>query len=208
MDKFTEKMTDGLRRFAMAGVGAVSLTIEKSREIIDQLAARGEATAADGQAACEDLQQKMNEQLASFTAKLRADYEKASFDRLLAQCAALTPEQKALLIEQLTAGPEEPEAACSDETVPDCSDEPCCADETECARTDETDALCADSSCDPCRADASGSLIADDEPGTCADTPCCSEASAEDSAPGCASPGPAPDDAVPSSPDHTDADGE
>lgn len=106
MDKFTENLAGGLRRFAMAGVGAVSLTIEKSREIIDQLVSRGEATTAEGQAACEELQAKMNEQLAAFTAKLRSDYEKASFDRLLQQCAALSPEQKALLIERLTAEPE------------------------------------------------------------------------------------------------------
>lgn len=106
MDKFTENLTDGLRRFAMAGVGAVSLTIEKSKEIIDQLAARGETTAAEGQTACEDLQKKMNEQLAVFTSKLRSDYEKASFDRLLQQCDSLSTEQKALLIQRLSAQPE------------------------------------------------------------------------------------------------------
>ncbi len=109
MDKFTETLTEGLRRFAMASVGAVSLTVEKSKEIIDQLAERGEATAAEGRVACDELQKKMSAQIEAFTKKLKADYEAASFEQLMERCAALPAEQKARLIERLTA-PTEPEA--------------------------------------------------------------------------------------------------
>lgn len=134
MDKFTENLTDGLRRFAMAGVGAVSLTVEKSKEIIDQLAARGETTAAEGQTACEDLQKKMNEQLASFTLKLRSDYEKASFDRLLQQCDALSPEQKALLIQRLSVQPE----TSTNEPCENAADSACSSESASVSSEDET----------------------------------------------------------------------
>ena len=128
MDKFTENLAEGLRRFAMAGVGAVSLTIEKSKEIIDQLVARGEMTAAEGQVACDDLQKKLAEQLDAFSQKLKTDYETASFDQLLTRCAKLTPEQKARLMEVLAQEPsaecgETPETAAS-EGEPDPAEEP------------------------------------------------------------------------------------
>lgn len=140
--KFTENLTGGIRRFAMAGVGAIALTVEKSKEIIGQLAERGEATAADSSAACSDLQKKMTEQLNAFTQKLRADYENASFEQLVAKCRRLTPEQKAELIERMNEEPAEDEAAPAEEAASACcaaeeaceaacSSENCCACETE-----------------------------------------------------------------------------
>lgn len=153
MDKFTENLTEGLKRFALAGIGAISLTIDKSKEIIDQLAARGEATASDGQAACDELQKKMSEQLSAFTQKLKADYENASFEQMLARCDRLTPEQKQLLIERLTAEPEQPageepmddscgeECACGEAAAPEACTE--CATEEALPRTnaEDTDAV-------------------------------------------------------------------
>ena len=159
MDKFTENLTGGLRRFAMAGVGAVALTIEKSKEIIDRLAERGEVTAADGAAACDNLQKKMNEQLDAFTAKLRADYEQASFERLLQQCAALPPEQKAQLIERLTAEPEDPACAESEETECSCG----------CAESEETGCACSDSEQPECACESADSESAGCT-GSCADS--------------------------------------
>ena len=128
MDRFTENLAEGLRRFAMAGVGAVALTVDKSKEIIDKLAERGEASAADGRFACEDLQKKMAEQLAAFTQKLKADYEASSFEQLTARCMKLSPEQKAQLIDLLTREPE-PEDTPAEESEPipaeDTTDIPC-----------------------------------------------------------------------------------
>ena len=67
MEHFKQNLTGGLRRLAMAGVGAITLTVDKSREIIDQLASRGEVTAAEGQAACDELHKKLAEQVSAFT---------------------------------------------------------------------------------------------------------------------------------------------
>ena len=115
MDQFTRNLAVGLRRFAMAGVGAITLTVDKSREIIDQLAARGEVSAAEGQAACDDLHKKLTEQVSSFTQKLRADYENLSFEQMLARVQKLAPEQKQKLIDALTQAPEADAAAPSAE---------------------------------------------------------------------------------------------
>ena len=128
MDRFTENLAEGLRRFAMAGVGAVALTVDKSKEIIDKLAERGESSAADGRFACEDLQKKMAEQLAAFTQKLKADYEASSFEQLISRCQKLSPEQNAQLIDLLTREPE-PEDTLAEESEPipaeDTTDIPC-----------------------------------------------------------------------------------
>ncbi len=125
MDQFTESLAEGLRRFAMAGVGAVSLTIEKSKEIIDHLVERGEVTAAEGQNACEDLQKKMAAQFDAFSKKLKSDYEKASFEEMLERCDSLNDEQKARLLEKLTApsGPEQAEAAAPESVQCETSEE-------------------------------------------------------------------------------------
>ena len=105
MDKFTANLASSLRRFAMAGVGAISLTVDKSREIIDQLASRGEVSAAEGQAACDELHKRLTEQLSAFTQKLRTDYENLSFEQMLTRCEKLTPEQKLRLFEKLNEAP-------------------------------------------------------------------------------------------------------
>ena len=115
MEQFTKNLAGGLRRFAMAGVGAITLTVDKSRAIIDQLAARGEVSAAEGQAMCDDLQKKLTEQVSSFTQKLRADYENLSFEQMLARAQKLSPSQKQRLIDALAKTPEPEAAAPSDE---------------------------------------------------------------------------------------------
>lgn len=122
MEHFKQNLTGGLRRFAMAGVGAITLTVDKSREIIDQLASRGEVTAAEGQAACDELHKKLAEQVSAFTQKLRTDYENLSFEQMLARCRKLTPEQKQRLLEELTKAPEEASEEMSEETPEETSE--------------------------------------------------------------------------------------
>jgi len=120
MDKFTENLVGGIRRVAMVGVGAVAVTVDKSREIIDHLAERGEAAAAGSQTACDDLQKKMSAQIDAFSKKVRSDLENSSFESLLKKCGALTPEQKEALIAHLTAEPgpaeEQPSETIENET--------------------------------------------------------------------------------------------
>lgn len=141
MEQFAKNLAGSLRRFAMTGIGAVTLTVDKSREIINQLAARGEVSAAEGQAACDDLQKRLTEQVSAFTQKLRADYENLSFEQLLARAQKLRPEQKQRLIDSLAKTPEyetpapddesdahEPSAEMNPQAAAESAEIPLCAD--------------------------------------------------------------------------------
>lgn len=50
-----EKFTDGIRKFFLAGVGAVATTAEKSQEVLDDLVKKGELTVEQGRAMNEEL---------------------------------------------------------------------------------------------------------------------------------------------------------
>ena len=39
-----EKMSDGLKKVILAGIGAMAVTAEKSKDILDELVKRGELT--------------------------------------------------------------------------------------------------------------------------------------------------------------------
>jgi len=131
MSTFAENLAGGLRRVAMAGVGAVAVTVDKSKELFDHLAEKGETAAAETHVSCDELQQKLAGQLDAFAQKLKTDHENADFNQLLARCMKLSPEQKARLVEQLTAEPEaavaEPEAPAAETQTTVCAEaEPDC----------------------------------------------------------------------------------
>lgn len=48
-------LTEGIKKLLLAGIGAVSLTAEKAKEIIDELAKKGEITVEQGKALTEEL---------------------------------------------------------------------------------------------------------------------------------------------------------
>lgn len=131
--KFTENLAEGLRRFAMAGVGAVSVTVDKSKEIFDQLAEKGEAASAGSQETLNEMQSRLAAQLNAFAKKLKAECENASFEQLVEKCLSLPPEQKAQLIECLTAETDSD----TEETQPDAAETETKSDAEE-AESDET----------------------------------------------------------------------
>lgn len=131
--KFTENLAEGLRRFAMAGVGAVSVTVDKSKEIFDQLAEKGEAASAGSQETLNEMQSRLAAQLDAFAKKLKAECENASFEQLVEKCLSLPPEQKAQLIERLTAETDSD----TEETQPDAAETETKSDAEE-AESDET----------------------------------------------------------------------
>ncbi len=62
-----DKITDGLKTVFLAGVGAAALTVEKSQELIKDLAARGERTVEQGKALNQELKHKVDETLGDET---------------------------------------------------------------------------------------------------------------------------------------------
>lgn len=76
-------ITDGFRDAFLAGVGAVALGAEKSKELVDQLIAKGEITVEQGR----QLNEELKHQAVSATATLREE-------SIAAQMSAMTAEER------------------------------------------------------------------------------------------------------------------
>lgn len=51
-------LSDGIKKIMLAGIGAVAVTAEKSKELIDELVAKGELTVEQGKVLNEELAHK------------------------------------------------------------------------------------------------------------------------------------------------------
>ena len=60
------KLSEGLKTVFLAGVGAVAVTGEKSKQLIDDLVKRGELTVEEGKTLNQDLAKKFNERAEGF----------------------------------------------------------------------------------------------------------------------------------------------
>ena len=50
-----EKLGDGVKKVLLAGIGAVAVTAEKSRELLDEMVKKGELTVEQGKVLNEEL---------------------------------------------------------------------------------------------------------------------------------------------------------
>ncbi|MBO4297478.1 MAG: hypothetical protein J5998_01665 [Clostridia bacterium] len=128
-------LNETIRRAIMAGVGAVSLTVEKSKDIADTLVRKGEEATAGKNVSYEQLRDQVAEQVKAFTEKLSADLKKASFEELLDRVDDLTDEQRAILADRLAHPLKEDEScACGGEEACDyAKNETCEAADGACA---------------------------------------------------------------------------
>ena len=49
-----ERLTDGLKKILLAGIGTVAVTAEKSKEVLDEMVKRGELTVEQGKVLNQD----------------------------------------------------------------------------------------------------------------------------------------------------------
>ena len=56
---------EAIRRMFLAGVGAISMTGEKARELVEELVKRGEISVAQGKVLTEELQRKIRSKVKS-----------------------------------------------------------------------------------------------------------------------------------------------
>ncbi len=63
------KLSEGLKTVFLAGVGAVAITAEKSKQLVDDLVKKGELTVEEGKVINEDLAKKFNEKAEKFDEK-------------------------------------------------------------------------------------------------------------------------------------------
>lgn len=76
-------ITDGFKDVFLAGVGAVALGAEKSKELVDQLIAKGEITVEQGK----EINAELKHRAVAATADLRDE-------ALAVQMASMTPEER------------------------------------------------------------------------------------------------------------------
>jgi len=126
-----EKLGSGLKKVLLAGIGAVAVTGEKSKELLDEMVKKGELTVEQGKALKHNIKSTVKE-------KVNVKVKTSSPEELDELLDKMTPEQMALLkqrIDEMEKKQEEFEAA---ETVEDVADESVCEDAAEKAAEEET----------------------------------------------------------------------
>lgn len=130
-----EKLGSGLKKVLLAGIGAVAVTGEKSKELLDEMVKKGELTVEQGKALNEELKHNIK---STVKEKVNVKVKTSSPEELDELLDKMTPEQRALLkqrIDEMEKKQEEFEAA---ETVEDVADESVCEDAAERAAKEET----------------------------------------------------------------------
>ena len=98
-----EKLTDGLKKVVLAGIGTVAVTAEKSKEIIDEMAKRGQQTVEQGKVLNQELKHNIKETVKK---TVGGTEEIPTQEALAAMLDKMTPEQIAELKEKLAAAEE------------------------------------------------------------------------------------------------------
>ena len=130
-----DNLGDGLKKVLLAGIGAVAVTGEKSKELLDEMVKKGELTVEQGKALNEELKHNIK---STVKEKVNVKVKTSSPEELDELLDKMTPEQMALLkqrIDEMEKKQEEFEAA---ETVEDVTDESVCEDAAEKAAEEET----------------------------------------------------------------------
>ena len=130
-----EKLGSGLKKVLLAGIGAVAVTGEKSKELLDEMVKKGELTVEQGKALNEELKHNIK---STVKEKVNVKVKTSSSEELDELLDKMTPEQMALLkqrIDEMEKKQEEFEAA---EMVEDVADESICEDAAEKAAEEET----------------------------------------------------------------------
>ena len=96
------KLSDGLRTVFLAGVGAVAVTGEKAKKLVDDLVKKGELTVEEGKVLNEDITRKMGEKAENF----KPENISKSIRGILFDIDKMTQEDRDELMEKLKAANE------------------------------------------------------------------------------------------------------
>ena len=87
-------LSDGFKDIFLAGIGAMAITGEKTKDLVDQLISKGELTVDQGKQINTELKHKAEDVAAS-----------VRYDVLEARMAAMTPEERAAFVAKLPSSP-------------------------------------------------------------------------------------------------------
>ena len=95
-----EKFSDNIKKVILAGIGAVAVTAEKSKDLLDEKAEKGELTVEQGKVLSEELKHNIKKTVKETTDKKEADKTVSDSD-ISDLISRMTPEQLAALKEKL-----------------------------------------------------------------------------------------------------------
>ena len=108
-----EKLGDGVKKVLLAGIGAVAVTAEKSRELLDEMVKKGELTVEQGKVLNEELKHNIKKTVKE---NVNVSIKPSSAEDLEELVSQMTPEQLAGLKEQIARKEAEVKADVSEET--------------------------------------------------------------------------------------------
>lgn len=92
-----EKFSDNIKRVILAGIGAVAVTAEKSKELLDEMVEKGELTVEQGKVLNEELKHNIKK-----TVQEKMNNVKPGSDESVQDIVSrLSPEQLAALKEEI-----------------------------------------------------------------------------------------------------------
>lgn len=119
------ELGENIRKLLLAGIGTAAVTVDKSKEILDDLVKKGELTVEQGKVLNQELRHDFREKMKS---NINVSVKPSSPDELKDLLDRMTPEQLDALKEQLknmdagagdadAAEKENPADSCDGETV-------------------------------------------------------------------------------------------
>ena len=102
-----DKLSDNLKKIFLAGIGAVAVTAEKSKDLLDEMVEKGELTVEQGKVLNEELKHNVKKTVKEKVNALKP----ASAEELSDLLDKMTPEQIAALKEQILKKEEASEPA-------------------------------------------------------------------------------------------------
>ena len=102
-----DKLSDNLKKIFLAGIGAVAVTAEKSKDLLDEMVEKGELTVEQGKVLNEELKHNVKKTVKEKVNALKP----ASAEELSDLLDKMTPEQIAALKEQTLKKEEASETA-------------------------------------------------------------------------------------------------
>ena len=85
-----ERLTDGLKKILLAGIGTVAVTAEKSKEVLDEMVKRGELTVEQGKVLNQELKHNIKDTVKK---NVNVSVKPQSPEELEELLAKMTPEQ-------------------------------------------------------------------------------------------------------------------
>ena len=96
-----EKFSDNIKKVILAGIGAVAVTAEKSKDLLDEMVEKGELTVEQGKVLNEELKHNIKQKVQETTEKKEEDKSSVSDSDISNLLSRMTPEQIEALKEQL-----------------------------------------------------------------------------------------------------------